>query len=114
MTTLIDLLLERKTQNAKYFKKPYYFAKIIKKEATKTLTNPKVYLFGSIVEEKAIPSSDIDLLITSKNMPEIQEERAKIKAKLWKKIGLYSPFEIHMVNESEFQWYKHFAKLVEI
>jgi predicted nucleotidyltransferase len=76
----------------------------------KELKDARVYLFGSFVEGRHLPSSDIDVLIVSKNMPKKVSERSKIKAKIWKKIGLFSPFELHLVNEEEFEWYKRFVK----
>ncbi|MEM5777146.1 MAG: nucleotidyltransferase domain-containing protein [Candidatus Aenigmatarchaeota archaeon] len=68
------------------------------------------YLFGSFVEGKYLPTSDIDVLIVSNNMPKKVSERSKIKAKIWKNIGIFNPFELHMVNYDEFEWYKKFVK----
>jgi len=38
------------------------------------------------------------------------KERAEIVAKILKKVGIFSPFEIHLVTEEEFDWYKRFVK----
>jgi uncharacterized protein len=97
-------------ENEKYFKNYRSYLKTIKNICMKELKDAKVYLFGSFAEGKYLPSSDIDVLIVSKNMPKKVSERSEIKAKIWKKIGLFSPFELHLVNEEEFEWYKKFVK----
>jgi len=97
-------------ENERYFKNYRSYLKIIKNMCMKELKEVRVYLFGSFVEGKSLPSSDIDVLIVSKNMPKMISERSKIKAEVWKKIGLFSPFELHLVNEEEFEWYKKFVK----
>lgn len=63
-----------------------------------------------MVEDKAILASDIDLLIVSKNAPKTMKERSKLAVKLLSSIGIFSPFELHIVNEKEFEWYKKFVK----
>ena len=108
MKSLVDILIERKKEKEKYFKNYLKYAKLIKKLALKELKTAKVYLFGSIVKGNFLPTSDIDILIVSKNTPKNVRERAKIQAKILKKIGIGSPFEIHLINEKEFEWYKRF------
>lgn len=114
MKTLTDILLAEKRENLKYFKKPYLYAANIKNEIRKILPDAKVFIFGSVPEGEATPQSDIDILVTSANMPKKQEERAKIRSKIYLKIGISSPFEIHFANHKQFLWYQRFAKLVEI
>jgi predicted nucleotidyltransferase len=114
MITLTDILLDRKKEKTKYFQKPLFWTKIIKKVVKEFLPDARVFLFGSVIEDKATLASDIDVLVTSFQMPKRQEDRAKIKAKIWEKVGLYSPFEIHLVDRKQFLWYKHFTKLAEI
>lgn len=99
-------LIERARKNQKYFKNYLKYARIIKRVAKKELKEVKVYVFGSIVKNTNLPSSDIDILIVSKNMPKKISDRSRIKAKIWKEIGIFSPFEIHLVNEEEFKWYE--------
>ncbi|MEM5776822.1 MAG: nucleotidyltransferase domain-containing protein [Candidatus Aenigmatarchaeota archaeon] len=82
----------------------------IKKICLKELKQADFYIFGSFAEGKYLPSSDIDVLIVSKNMPKKISERSKIKAKIWKNIGIFNPFEFHLVNYEEFEWYKKFVK----
>jgi len=97
-------------ENEKYFKNYKRYVKLIKTICLKELKKTRVYLFGSFVENRHLPSSDIDVLIVSENMPQKVSERSKIKAKIWKNIGIFSPFELHLVNEEEFEWYKKFIK----
>ncbi len=51
-------------------------------------------------------------LVTSENMHS-KEKRASLRAKILKEIGLFSPFEIHLVNKKEFEWYRRFLKKYE-
>jgi predicted nucleotidyltransferase len=108
MKSLVEILAERKKENEKYFKNYLKYAKIAKKIARKELKDVKVFVFGSIVKKSFLPSSDIDLLIVSKNAPKFMSDRAKIQAKILEKIGVFSPFEIHIVNKGEFKWYEKF------
>jgi predicted nucleotidyltransferase len=110
---LVDLLLEEKKENEKYFKEPEKYAKIIKKKAKEILKKVKVFLFGSIVRGDFLFSSDIDVLIVSDNFKE--KERGKIIAQLLNEAGFFSPFQIHLVKTKEFKdWYKRFIKKEEI
>jgi hypothetical protein len=43
-------------------------------------------------------------------MPSSLSKRNKIKVKILKEIGIFAPFEIHLANEKEFEWYKRFIK----
>ncbi len=106
--SLFDILLEERKEKEKYFKNYLKYARIVKKIAEKELKDVKVFVFGSVVKKEHTPASDIDLLIVSKNMPKSMSKRAKIQAKIFNKIGILAPFEIHMVNEKEFKWYKRF------
>ncbi len=68
-------------------------------------------VFGSIVQNKWGPSSDIDVLIISQNLPSDFDERAKIRTKIKEKIGPFSPFQIHLATLEEFKgWYQNFIK----
>jgi len=110
MTTLVDLLIEKREKEKKYFKNYLNWAKKIKKEAEKSLGEVKVFLFGSIVKGKAEPGSDIDILVIS---PKLKNsiKKNKVRTKIQKKIGLFNPFEIHLITPEEYQnWYKFFIK----
>ena len=110
MKSLVDILLEEAKENKKYFDNYLDYAQIIKKEAGKLLGKVKVYIFGSIVKGDFDPSSDIDILIVApKQLP--FSRRTEVKVKIYEKIGFFSPFELHLINEEEYQsWYKNFLK----
>jgi len=109
MITLTDLLIERERKQRVYFKNYLKYAQKIKKEVENTLGKTKVFIFGSILGKKEIPQ-DIDLLIISPKLKEIKS-KGEIIAKIWKKIGFYNPFEIHLITPEEYQnWYKFFLK----
>jgi len=107
--TLTDILIEKAKREEKYFKNYLDYAKIIKKEAEKFLGKVKVFVFGSILRKEEMPR-DIDILVIS---PKLKTARKKSEArvKILSKIGVTSPFEIHLITEKEYQnWYKFFIK----
>lgn len=108
MKSYLEVLNEIRRENRKYFKNYLKYAKIVKNVVKRELGEARVFVFGSVVKKQETPASDIDLLVVSKNMPKKMNERSKIKAKIWEKIGIFSPFEIHLVNEKEFEWYRKF------
>lgn len=115
MKSFTQVLRDVVKEEEKYFKNYLKYASIAKKVVERELGDAKVFVFGSVVKGKATPASDVDLLILSKRMPERMSERSKIKAKIWKEIGIFSPFEIHLVDEKEFEWYKKFIdKKIEV
>jgi len=96
-----------------------YWSKKIAEAAKELLEDCEVYVFGSIVEGEAVGGSDVDILIISNKVPSKAKEKWKLKAELEEKAGLplYHPYEIHLVNRKEAEWYmKHIKKkiLVEI
>jgi len=110
---LVDLLLEEKREKEKYFKEPEKYVKKIKKKAKEILKKVRVFLFGSIVRGDFLFSSDIDVLVVSDNFKE--EEKGKIIAQLLNEVGFFSPFQIHLVKNKDFEnWYKKFIKKGEI
>lgn len=73
-----------------------------------------VYVFGSVVEGKEKPMSDVDVaIVLSENAEE--EERMKLYRKVREHFGLH-PFEIHVLTSEEWEgWYRRFVKsFVEI
>jgi hypothetical protein len=111
----LEILNEMRREGEKYFRNYTKYAKMAKKVAERELQDVRVFVFGSVVKGQATPASDIDLLIVSKSTPPSMKERAKIKAKILTKIGIFAPFEIHIVDEKEFRWYERFIdKKVEI
>lgn len=69
--------------------------------------NARVYLAGSVAEERYMLSSDVDVLVVTKLKP------AFVMGELWKR-GVKDPFEIHVVSREELKLYAARGKLVEI
>jgi predicted nucleotidyltransferase len=107
--SLTEILTEQAKEEEKYFKNYLAFGRKIKK-IVKNLKDARVYFFGSVIEGNYTPASDIDVIIVSRNMPSSLSKRNKIKVKILKEIGIFAPFEIHLANEKEFEWYKRFIK----
>lgn len=113
MTLFTKLLLERVEAQKKYFANPQKYARKAKEAAQEFFPEVKAFLFGSVLTEQGTASSDIDLLIVSPFVPKKQLKQAEIKAKIYKKIGDYSPFEIHLVTPKGFSWYERFIEKIE-
>jgi predicted nucleotidyltransferase len=110
---LVDLLLEEKKENEKYFKESEKYVKKIKRKAKEILKGARVFLFDSIVRGDFLLSSDIDVLVVSDNFKE--SERGKIISQLLNEVGFFSPFQIHLVKTKDFKnWYKKFIKKEKI
>lgn len=109
MTKLVDVVLDRRKGQEKYFKDYLRWAKEIKKETDILLKETRVFIFGSILKRNEIPR-DIDILIVSPKL-KTTAQKSKIRAKIWEKIGFSAPFEIHLITPEEYKnWYSHFIK----
>ena len=85
-------------------------AQKVREIAQKRLGNVEVYVFGSVIENKATASSDIDLLIITENIE--KEEAQKLKAAIMESID--APIELHITSKSSFEnWYKKFITKME-
>ena len=85
-------------------------AQKVKEIVQKRLGNIEVYVFGSVIENKATASSDIDLLIITENID--KEEAQKLKASIMESID--APIELHITSKSSFEnWYKKFITKME-
>lgn len=89
----------------------------IAEAAKETLGSCEVYVFGSVAEGENTGGSDVDILIVCDKLPKRTKERGKLKAKIEENTGLplYHPFEIHLVNRHEAEWYfRHCGKVIKI
>ncbi len=94
-----------------------YWSKRIAIAARRVLGECEVYVFGSVAEERATGGSDVDILIVSDRLPDTNRERWDIKARIEEEAGLplYHPYEIHLANRKEAQWYfKHIKEYIKI
>ena len=109
MTTLVDILVEQTKEKEKYFENYLFYVRKIKKEAEALLGKVKIFVFGSILRKGETPQ-DIDILVISPKL-KTAEEKSKIRAELWNKLGFSSPFEIHFATKEEYNsWWKYFLK----
>ncbi|MFO7966027.1 MAG: nucleotidyltransferase domain-containing protein [Archaeoglobaceae archaeon] len=106
--SFFDTVAQTAEEERKYFENYMEYAKLIRELAEDLLGNAEVYVFGSIVEGKSTPASDIDILVVSENTPKRQSERAKIVGEIIKAIDVFAPFEIHLINYKELEWYEKF------
>ncbi|WP_456477986.1 nucleotidyltransferase domain-containing protein [Geoglobus ahangari] len=110
-----DVRIEMVEEDRKYFENWQHYAKIISEVARGNLGDVKVYVFGSVVEGRHTPASDIDVLIVSPKTPRRMEDRAKIAGEILRRVGVFSPFELHIVTPKEFEWCRRFVKrMVEV
>ena len=113
--SLVDLLLEIRDKEIKYFENYLEYAKKIKNSAREILSDSglRVLIFGSIVRGNyLVGRSDIDILIISNNVPNSLREQTKIRIEILRKLGDYfAPFEIHFATKEIFEkWYRGFIK----
>ncbi len=76
------------------------------------LIDSEVFIFGSIIEEKQVGGSDIDILIIA-NVPKKHLIRTQIITDIEESAGLplSHPFEIHLLSSEEFSTWKEIYKL---
>ncbi len=113
MENYLNILIER----AEIVKKWEEYATKIAEVVKIVLPDSHVYVFGSVIRGEATGGSDVDILIVSKHVPKNGIQRAEVKVKIEKLAGLplYHPFEFHLVNEEEAEWYfKRVKELKEI
>ncbi len=110
--TFAQILKEVWEEKKEYFQNYRFYSQKIKKEAKQLLGGAvRVLVFGSVVEGKFTPQSDIDILIISDNLPQNLEERNQIRTRIKSAIDPFSPFQIHLVSQKEYQeWYQRFIK----
>lgn len=105
----IDTLIEEAEKEEVYFKNYLKYAKKIKRTVQDLLGEVKVLIFGSILKKNEVPE-DIDVLVISPKL-ENSEIKSEIRAKLWQKLGFFSPFEIHLITPEEYKdWYQYFIE----
>ena len=92
-----------------------FWAERVKEVVRKYLPDARVYVFGSVVEGKAIASSDIDVLIVSGKAPQSLREKVELQLRIEDELGLEfpkpNPFEFHIVTPKEAEWYFKYLKI---
>ncbi|MEO0232775.1 MAG: nucleotidyltransferase domain-containing protein [candidate division WOR-3 bacterium] len=111
MKTLVDIDKEIWEEKRKYFENYLEYCKKIKKISEELLGSVKVLVFGSVVKGKWTPASDIDVLIISENLSENWEDNRLIRTKIKSRIGLFTPFQLHLITKSQYEnWFKRFIR----
>ena len=90
--SLVDLLLEIRDKEIKYFRNYLEYAKKIRNSAREILSDSglRVLIFGSIVRGNyLVGRSDIDILIISNNVPNSLRVQTKIRLEILRKLGDY-------------------------
>jgi len=108
----LSKILESRIEMVKLAKQWRYWAKRIAEGAKEILGECKVYVFGSVAEGQATGGSDVDILIVSDRIPDRSRDRWELRAAIEEKAGLplYHPYEIHLANTREAEWYFRFIK----
>lgn len=110
-------ILRSRLEMVKLAKEWRYWSERIARAAEEVLGECEVYVFGSVAEGKNVGGSDVDILIVSSNVPSKQRERWELKAKIEEKAGLplYHPYEIHLADRKEAEWYfRHAGRLIRV
>ena len=107
---MIEILIDEVRRRRRYFDRALDYAREIGRIASELLGDEgvEVYLFGSFAEGRHTPSSDIDILVVSEKAPRTAGGRAEIIGAILRRIGLDSPFEIHLIGPDELNWYERF------
>ncbi len=82
------------------------------KEVSSRFFGPEVevYLFGSTVRGEERPLSDIDVAVVLNRRPNL-EERMNFLVELRHLLGIFHPFEVHVIGKEEWErWYRRFVK----
>lgn len=112
MESYVDILVKR-AEMVKNWRK---YVNSIVEAAKAVLPGSKIYVFGSVIKGESTGGSDVDILIVSEGISGNNLERARIKVKIEElsNLPLYHPFELHLINEEEGEWYfKRIKELIE-
>ncbi len=76
------------------------------------LKDANIYLFGSVLENNIVASSDIDIIIEC-DVPKNHMRRAEIVANIEEQtdLPLYHPFQFHILTEKELIKWKSIYKI---
>ncbi|MCX8183006.1 MAG: nucleotidyltransferase domain-containing protein [Crenarchaeota archaeon] len=103
-----ELLIREAARREEVFKSLPELLKQIKKIIGEADKDSRVFLFGSVLRDEYVLTSDIDILILTKLKP------SEVIAKL-RKGGFDEPFEFHVADEKMFSFYsKLIGELKEV
>jgi predicted nucleotidyltransferase len=70
-------------------------------------TSVRILVFGSVVEGKSGPLSDVDVMVISNEFNDVGK-RLKTYDLARNIFSTPNPFELHLITQEEFKWYKKF------
>lgn len=108
MVSLTDLQIEVVREFERFRRSYKENAEKIKEIASRLFGDVEVYVFGSVVEGKVHPMSDVDIAVVVGRADE--EERVRLYGEVRKTFGPLHPFEIHVLTEGEWMKYKKFIR----
>lgn len=108
MSKFVQLLRKKRDRKAKFFDHLQAYLNTIEDIVIEHVPNVRVQLFGSVSRDEHGPSSDIDILIYSPQMPQSQQARAQVSSALTKNLETSHPFEFHFVDDEQLEWYRQF------
>ena len=112
MENYVDILIKR----AEIVRNWREYMNSIVEAVKSVLPDSKIYVFGSVVKGESTGGSDVDILVVSERIPRENLERAWLKVKIEELSNLppYHPFEFHLANREEAEWYfKRIKELIE-
>ncbi|MEM2981060.1 MAG: nucleotidyltransferase domain-containing protein [Thermoproteota archaeon] len=98
-----ELLIREAARRIEVFENLLKLLKKMKELLNEADRESKFFLFGSVVKNKYVLTSDIDVLILTKLKP------SEVIAKL-RKEGFDEPFEFHVVDEKMFKFYSRLIR----
>jgi hypothetical protein len=105
--SLIDLQLRAQRERKRCLDNIDHYLKLIKKAAREEDPDSRVLVFGSYVRGGMRVDSDVDVLIVTQ-LAEDTGERIRLRVRIARDIGVYSPFELHIASRGEYNsWYKN-------
>ena len=109
---IVRELLKEREKRIRIFKNYIEYVGIVKKIARDLLGDAKVYVFGSVVKGDYHPIlSDIDVAVVTSCRD--RKKHLELKAEVARLFG--DNFEIHVLNENEWRFYKRFIdKFIEV
>jgi len=96
---LVGLLVRRGVKAPEAFEKVRLAAETI---------GCRAYLFGSRAEGRAVPASDIDILVVCRSLPPTMLERGRVKAELLERASIpyYEDVHIELITERDMWYYR--------
>jgi len=111
MVSLMDLQMEIVRKFEKFRKNYKKYVSEIRDLAIDVFGKAEVYVFGSVVEGKTHPMSDIDVAVVVDDPSE--DKRLELYRKIRERFGMLHPFEIHVLSNEEWKKYSKFIKKFE-